>query len=253
MWTFHFALNATFSIGFWNGFCTIALYIGCTYVWDMYVHVFARWVAWGFQMWVRKPLDFLKVRIGMYWYIPVCTIAEFLYWPVPSCTGTYWYVPVRTILPNPVQGYRIPNAHVRTMYVHWHGSLLGHRDVCTGFGPIVTARAPGPGSGRISGRVRLMFWNRSKHSSAWAGCLPAPVQILTHQPHRSPFSRRVTWKSDCSHFQEASHKLVSCTTRLYYKICWVSRWWAGARCAAWRHTFIWNLGSCDITVLVMIS
>ena len=77
--------------------------------------------------WVRKPLDFLKVRIGMYWDIPVCTDWEFLYWPVPSCTGTYWYVPVRTILPNPVQGYRIPDEirnfqtchkHVQTWYVH---------------------------------------------------------------------------------------------------------------------------------------
>ena len=88
--------------------------------------------------------------------------------------------------------------------------------------------------------MRLMFWNRSKHSSAWAGWLPAPVQILTHQPHRSPFSRRVTWKSDCSHFQEACYKLVSCTTSLYYKICWVSGWWAGARGAACRHAFrVW--------------
>ena len=61
---------------------------------------------------VRKPLDFLKVRTGMYWYIPVCTNWEFLYWHVPCCTGTYWYIPVRTILPNPVQGYRtrIPDA-----------------------------------------------------------------------------------------------------------------------------------------------
>ncbi len=59
---------------------------------------------------VRKPLDFLKVRTCMYWYIPVCTNWEFLYWPVPSCTGTYWYIPVRTIFPNPVQGYRIPDA-----------------------------------------------------------------------------------------------------------------------------------------------
>ena len=38
-----------------------------------------------------------------------------------------------------------------------------------------------------------------------------------------------------SHFQEACYKLESCTTSLYYKICWVSRWWAGARCAVWRH------------------
>ena len=60
--------------------------------------------------WVRKPLNYLKVRTGMYRYILVHTNMEFLYCPVPSRTGTYWYVPVRTILPNPVQGYRIPDA-----------------------------------------------------------------------------------------------------------------------------------------------
>ena len=59
--------------------------------------------------WVRKPLNYLKVRTGMYRYILVRTNMEFLYCPVPSHTGTYWYVPVRTILPNPVQGYRIPD------------------------------------------------------------------------------------------------------------------------------------------------
>ena len=60
--------------------------------------------------WVRKPLNYLKVRTGMYRYILLRTNMEFLYCPVPSRTGTYWYVPVRTILPNPVQGYRIPDA-----------------------------------------------------------------------------------------------------------------------------------------------
>ena len=59
--------------------------------------------------WVRKPLNYLKVRTGMYRYILLRTNMEFLYCPVPSRTGTYWYVPVRTILPNPVQGYRIPD------------------------------------------------------------------------------------------------------------------------------------------------
>jgi hypothetical protein len=49
----------------------------------------------------------------------------------------------------------------------------------------------------------MMFWNRSKHSSAQQGSPPPPIQILTHQPPRRPFSWRVTWKSDCSHFQEA--------------------------------------------------
>ena len=50
---------------------------------------------------------------------------------------------------------------------------------------------------------RMMFWNRSKHSSAQEGSQPAPLQILTHQPLRRPFSWRVTWKSDFSHVQEA--------------------------------------------------
>ena len=89
--------------------------------------------------WVRKPLNYLKVRTGMYRYILLRTNMEFLYCPVPSRTGTYWYVPVRTILPNPVQGYRIPDdrnwkngidmyltctymlrnvKHVHTWYVH---------------------------------------------------------------------------------------------------------------------------------------
>ena len=48
----------------------------------------------------------------MYRYILLRTNMEFLYCPVPSRTGTYWYVPVRTILPNPVQGYRIPDENV---------------------------------------------------------------------------------------------------------------------------------------------
>ncbi len=61
---------------------------------------------------------------------------------------------------------------------------------------------------------RMVFWNRSKHSSTWEGSLPAPVQILTHQLQKQPFSWRVTWKSDCSHLQEACYKLVSCTTSL---------------------------------------
>ena len=51
-------------------------------------------------------LRYRQVHTGMYMCVPCW---EFLYWPVQSCTGTYWYVPVRTILPNPVQGYRIPD------------------------------------------------------------------------------------------------------------------------------------------------
>ncbi len=45
-----------------------------------------------------------------------------------------------------------------------------------------------------SQRKRIMFWNRSKHSSAQEGSPPVPNQILTHQPLRLPFSWRVTWK-----------------------------------------------------------
>ena len=61
---------------------------------------------------------------------------------------------------------------------------------------------------------RMMFWNRSKHSSAPKGSLQAPVQILNHRPQRSPFSWRVSWKSDCSHFQEACELSKSCSTSL---------------------------------------
>ena len=40
-------------------------------------------------------------------------------------------------------------------------------------------------------RKRMMSWNRSKHSSAPNGSLQALVQILNHQPQRTPFSWRV--------------------------------------------------------------
>ena len=45
---------------------------------------------------------------GSYQYVPVRTDQEFLYWHVPVRTGTYQYIPVHTILPDPVQVYRIP-------------------------------------------------------------------------------------------------------------------------------------------------
>ena len=61
---------------------------------------------------------------------------------------------------------------------------------------------------------RMMLWNRSKQYSAPKRSLKAPVQILNHRPQRTPFSWRVTWKSDCSHFEEASYKLVkACRTQ----------------------------------------
>ena len=44
-----------------------------------------------------------------YQYVPVRTGHLFLYWSVPVCTCTYRYIPVRTILPDPVQVYRIPD------------------------------------------------------------------------------------------------------------------------------------------------
>ena len=46
----------------------------------------------------------------MYLYVLVRTFLEILYWYVQVCTGTYLYVPVHTILPDPVQVYRIPDA-----------------------------------------------------------------------------------------------------------------------------------------------
>ena len=44
-----------------------------------------------------------------YLYVLVRTIIEFLYWHVLVHTSMYLYIPVRTILPDPVQVYRIPD------------------------------------------------------------------------------------------------------------------------------------------------
>jgi hypothetical protein len=52
----------------------------------------------------------------MYLYVLVCTFLEFLYWYVPVCTGMYRYVLVHTILPDPVQVYRIPDVHTGTYH-----------------------------------------------------------------------------------------------------------------------------------------
>jgi hypothetical protein len=45
---------------------------------------------------------YVQVRTSMYWYVI----------PVLTCTSMYWYVlvPVRTILLDPVQVYKIPDA-----------------------------------------------------------------------------------------------------------------------------------------------
>ena len=64
---------------------------------------------------------------------------------------------------------------------------------------------------------RMMFWNRCEHSSAQWSPLSSPFKILTPQPQRRPFSWRFTWKSDNSHLQEASYKLVVQDTSLQYK------------------------------------
>ena len=47
---------------------------------------------------------------GTYRYISVLTGQEFLYLHVPVHTGTYLYILVHTILTDPVQVYRIPDA-----------------------------------------------------------------------------------------------------------------------------------------------
>ena len=68
--------------------------------------------------WVRKPLDFLKVRTSMYWYILVCTNWEFLYWPVPSCTGhtgTFQYIPFCPILSRGT-GFQMKNKNRNKFY-----------------------------------------------------------------------------------------------------------------------------------------
>lgn len=46
---------------------------------------------------------------SMYWYVPVRTVFKCMYRYIPVHTGTYWYIPVCTILPDPVQVYRIPD------------------------------------------------------------------------------------------------------------------------------------------------
>ena len=114
--------------------------------------------------WVRKPLNYLKVRTGMYRYILLRTNMEFLYCPVPSRTGTYWYVPVRTILPNPVQGYRIPDALpvacladsiVNDMYIPCMYTFLpgGQDSRCVV--RIPDAQVTGPGGGRCKASQTL--------------------------------------------------------------------------------------------------
>ena len=45
----------------------------------------------------------------IYLYVLVRTFQGILYWYVLVCTSTYQYVPVHTILPDPVQVYRIPD------------------------------------------------------------------------------------------------------------------------------------------------
>ncbi len=65
--------------------------------------------------WVRKQLVLLKVRTGMYRYIQVRTTVKFSYCLIQCCTGTYWYVPVCTDLPDPVQGYRIPDGPLKSL------------------------------------------------------------------------------------------------------------------------------------------
>ncbi len=58
---------------------------------------------------VGKPHVFSRVRTRSYQYVLPCTEVKFLYCHVLVRTGTYWYVPVRTILPDPVKVYRIPD------------------------------------------------------------------------------------------------------------------------------------------------
>ena len=45
----------------------------------------------------------------IYLYVLVRTFQGILYWHVQVCTSMYRYVPVHTILPDPVQVYRIPD------------------------------------------------------------------------------------------------------------------------------------------------
>ena len=60
----------------------------------------------------------------MYLYVLVRTFQEILYWYVPVCTGMYRYVPVHTILPDPVQVYRIPDVNRYHDYVPCYHSMV---------------------------------------------------------------------------------------------------------------------------------
>ncbi len=81
-----------------------------------------------------------------------CTV---LYWYVLVCTGTYWYVLVRTILPNPVQGYRIPD------FCNYHAALCA------------------AANGRSVGKPLALKWSSKMKSSVENGAVNQEGQTLT--------------------------------------------------------------------------
>jgi hypothetical protein len=61
-------------------------------------------LAWEMYAVAINASVLFLVRTSTYWYVP----------SLHSCTGMYWYIPVRTILPDPVQVYRIPDEDPQT-------------------------------------------------------------------------------------------------------------------------------------------
>jgi hypothetical protein len=86
----------------------------------------------------------------MYLYVlRLSKFQEILYWYVPVCTGMYWCVPVHTILPDPVQVYRIPDARSNRTAGLCDGC---HVPLCAG--PPVGPRAAAPLCGAAGRPVR---------------------------------------------------------------------------------------------------
>jgi hypothetical protein len=83
-------------------------------------------------------------------------------------------------------------------------------------------------------RKRMISWNRAKRS--WDGSPPAPAQILGHWPWRLPFSWRVTWKSNCCHFQEARTSSVNPVNLVILDLLSLLSRWVGARRTAFLRT-----------------
>ena len=77
--------------------------------------------------WCMRNIHVLLIVYTCTYYVLVRTFQGILYSHVPVCTGIYQYVPVHTILPDPVQVYRIPDdavsydAHLESWHIPYTG------------------------------------------------------------------------------------------------------------------------------------